>query len=120
MCLPSELVLVATVAAGEELVLVVYHLILLLKAHSRNLRHNNIEHREIVGSSPFFLYGGTVDCLSFFYVCAVFSFFLLSRTHNRGVLDVCKHMFHTICITLFLSPGVYSFFWFVVLYHTEV
>jgi len=35
------------VAAGEELVLVVCHLIL-LKAHSHNLRHNNIGHREIV------------------------------------------------------------------------
>jgi hypothetical protein len=80
MCLPSELVLVATVAAGEELVLVVYHLILLLKAHSRNLRHNNIEHREIVGSSPFFLYGGTVECLSFFLRVRGF-FFLSVVTH---------------------------------------
>jgi hypothetical protein len=52
MCLPSVvlvLVLVPAVlvAAGEELVLVVCHLIL-LKAHSHNLRHNNIGHREIV------------------------------------------------------------------------
>jgi hypothetical protein len=76
MCLPSVLVLVVMVAAGEEWVLVVYHLILLLKAHNRSLRHNNIEHREIVGSSPFFLYGGTVDYLSFF-LC-VRGFFFLS------------------------------------------
>jgi hypothetical protein len=92
------------------LALVVYRLILLLKAHSRNLRHNNIEHREIVGSSPppYFFYGGTVDYL--FYVCAVFSFFLLLRAHNGGVLDVCKQMFHTICITLFSFPRGILFF----------
>ena len=51
MCLPSVvlvLMLAVLVAAGEELVLVVYPLIILLKAHSHNLRPNNIEHREIV------------------------------------------------------------------------
>ena len=50
MCLPSVVLVLmpaVLVAAGEELVLVVYHIIL-LKAHSHNLRPNNIEHREIV------------------------------------------------------------------------
>ena len=61
MCLPSVVVVVAVVVvtAGEELVLVVCHLFILLKAHSRNLQHKNIEHRELVGSSPLYLqYGG--------------------------------------------------------------
>jgi len=71
MCLPS-MVAVVVVAAGEELVLV---LILLLKAQSRNLRHNNTEHREIVG---LFNFSFTMDGgpgLPFFYVRAVFSLF---------------------------------------------
>lgn len=52
MCLLS-VVVVVVVAVGQELVLGVCRLIILLKlkAHSRNIRHNNIEHREIVGSS---------------------------------------------------------------------
>jgi hypothetical protein len=54
MCLPPMVMVVAALAAGEVVVLVVHHLILLLKAHSRNLRHNNIEHPETAGSTPTF------------------------------------------------------------------
>jgi hypothetical protein len=66
MCLPSVVVLVVLVgvAAGEELVLVlvVYYLIILLKAHSRNLRHNSIEHRRLF--SLFFFFRGRMDFFS--------------------------------------------------------
>jgi len=70
MCLPSVVLELVAVAAGEELLVVVYHLIILLKAHIRNLRHNNnIEHREIVGSSSTFFLRWTT---SFFFTCARF------------------------------------------------
>ena len=74
MCLLS---VVVVVAMGEELVLVVYHLIILLRAHRRNLRHNNIEHREIVGSFPTLFLRWTTFLL---YVCAVFFFLSFCRT----------------------------------------
>jgi len=105
MCLPSVVVVVvAPAAAGEELVLVDHHLILLLKAHSPNLRHNNIKHREIAGSSPTFF-------TTFLFFCVRELFFLsVINAHDRGVLDVCKHAPHTICITLFLFPRGVLFF----------
>lgn len=114
MYLPSLVVLVA-VAAGEGLapvpVPVVYHLTIPLKVHNRNLRPNSIEHREIVGSSLFFLpwTGG----LPFFFTYTRFFFFVYAR-----IIVVCwmfVNMFHTICITLFSSPwGILFLFWFVV------
>lgn len=115
MCLPSVVLVVLAVlavAAGEESVLGVYHLIILLKAHSPNLRHNNIEHREIVGSSPTFFYGGRWTT----FLLRVRGFFFLSvaYAHNRGVLTPFVSPF-------FLFPGVYSlFFGLMILYHTEV
>jgi hypothetical protein len=97
-------------------VLGVYHLIILLKAHSPNLRHNNIEHREIVGSSHFFF---TADGWTTFLFLRVRVFFFLSvaYAHNRGVLTRST----SFVSPFFLFPGVYSlFFGLMILYHTEV
>jgi hypothetical protein len=63
----------------------VYHLIILLRAHSRNLRHNNIGHREIVGSSPgfYFLRWTTI------FLC-VRGFFFHSVVHAHNDRGVCQ------------------------------
>jgi hypothetical protein len=74
--LPSMVVVVVALA-------VVYRLIILLRAHSRNLRHNNIEHREIVGSSLTFFLRWTAFL---FYVCVLFSFFLF---YMRIMIRAC-------------------------------
>jgi hypothetical protein len=111
MCLPSVVLAVLAVAAGEESVLGVYHLIILLKVHSPNLRHNNIEHREIVGSSPtfFFTADGGLPFLFFFLRVRGFFFLSAAYAHDRGVLTRS---------TTFVSPffsfprGVLFVFWF--------
>jgi hypothetical protein len=120
MCLPS--VAVAVVAVGQELVLGVCRLIILLKlkARSRNIRHNNIEHREIAGSSsvppPVFL-PWMVNYLSL--RVRGFRSFCYTR-----IIGVC-YMFVNTRSTPFVSPfsffsGVYSFWFDLILYPTEV
>lgn len=110
MYLPSVVVVVAVaVAAWEELALVVYHLIILLKAHSRNIRHNNVEHREIAGSPlPFFFLRRMVNYLSL-RVRGLFSSFLL----YTGIIGVFvkhppNHLYRP--FFLFFSSGCTFFF----------
>ena len=121
MYLPSVVVVVAVaVAAWEELALVVYHLIILLKAHSRNIRHNNVEHREIAGSPlPFFFLRRMVNYLSL-RVRGLFSSFLL----YTGIIGVFvkhppNHLYRP--FFLFFPRGVLFFFLALLfLYHTKV
>jgi hypothetical protein len=106
------------------MLVVLYHLIILHKAHSRNLRHN-IEHRKIVGSSPspaLFVYGGLDGGLPFFFYVLRGFFFLLVYAHNCGVLDIRKHVPHHLYHPFFFPfprGVVFCFFGLLFLYHTE-
>ncbi len=72
----------------------VYRLIILLGAHSRNLRRN-IEHREILLALLPLFYGGLL-----FFACA--RFFIVYA--HRGVRRSVKNVLHHFVFTLFPPP----------------